>query len=276
MLYISKIIFIAAAAYTAAEGVDLLPYIAGTRAAVHHTASVCSSGFCQEVITAANNIDGFTARPTVTSKSAVSAAQAAAAAVSCAMSPTTARLTSSSDDGGEYEPCVTAAECSKVQVGDTVWDLLGPQITEQLLGHVVITVNTAAAAADGGSSDSDWLSSFTQEVLVCLVPDCELRRTADADAQTGAGQASQQMSSAADSLGDVVDAAGGHGAPVQAVAAGCLTGGSSVAAGLLLQQQTCYKHTVVVTEAMWRQWGTASKRSAALKQFIIGTVCVEV
>lgn len=136
-----------------------------------------------------------------------------------------------------------------------LWGALGAEVTAQLLGHVVLTV-------DGGSTSSDS-SSSSKEVLLQLVPNSQLLRAESTHKRHGQEVDDTTMEKTTDAS---TAAPLSHDVWLQQI-----TGGGAVAAGLLLEQQTCYAQAVIVTEAQWQQWAAKGQQAqaSALQQLLM-------
>jgi hypothetical protein len=156
-----------------------------------------------------------------------------------------------------------ASSKGSTSVGAAVWDVLGAQVTAQLLGHVVVDVPAAAAGASAGAGvgSAGGSSMYGQKVLLVLVPEAQLSRVMNNDCSGS--------SSSSSSAGQ------GQDAEQQQQQQLCvLTGMAAVTCALVLptvRQYTC----VVLTEAEWQQWAAAGgqrQQAQALQQLVTASV----
>lgn len=204
-------------------------------------------------MTVVNSMNGLTAQPAVSAVAAAKAAAQAAQKVSQVLVP--------SKD--EHQGSAAAAE---VASGDdlpaVLWDQLGRETTAQLLGHLVVQLDTAAVTKDRNGSAK-------REVLVFLVASSQLNRTA--------GLMNSGISQDTDTYAQPVASADPLLAAT-AVGQGWLqqvTGCAGVIARLLLPQLRCYSGYVVVTEAQWLQWAAAGgqeAQAAALQRLLRSSI----
>jgi hypothetical protein len=151
-----------------------------------------------------------------------------------------------------------ASSKGSTYAGAAVWDVLGAEVTAQMLGHVVIDVPAAAAGAGAGAGlgSAGGSSRHGQKVLLVLVPEAQLSRVND----DCSGSSSSSSSSW---LQDVEQ---------QQLCA--LTGMAAVTCALVLPAVRQYR-CVVLTEAEWQRWAAAGgqqQQAQALQQLVAASV----
>jgi acyl-coenzyme A synthetase/AMP-(fatty) acid ligase len=150
------------------------------------------------------------------------------------------------------------AAAAAAAAGGAVWDVLGAEVTAQLLGHIVVDVPAAAAAGSGGAGVAGDSSRHGQKVLLVLVPEAQLSRVLGDDFS---GSSSSSSSWRQD----------GEQQQQQLCA---LTGMTAVTCAFVLPTVRQYM-CVGLSEAEWLRWaadGGQQQQAQALQQLLTAAV----